>query len=554
MKNRFLLALIILIPFIVNAQGIVNNGGVIKITRTGLNWGYVYINNGGYTNATSGTNHGTIDNDGTITLTGNWTNNATAAANKVFTNLDNEGDVVIIGGNTTIAGVNPTNFENLTINKTLSTNTVQLTNTETNGYTTVGNGTQGALTLTRGILTLNSRTMVINNTSTAALTYTANSYVVSETYDNGSGTGSPTPQNPCNSKIRWNIGTSTGNYIFPFSTAAGTTVRFQYNVTGAGTGAGNVTVSTYHTNNANYPYPTDGSYPVLHMAGYFVADNSSNALDRFHIATVSGYTTKPTASITFYYDETNDLNGITEADLQAQNWVWVDATHGYWSNLPVGTVNAANNYISGIPSNNSNQTNIWVGSNNRNPLPIELIGFDGKCNGNETMLYWSTASETNNDYFTVEKSTDLDKWEIVTIVKGAGNSNVLLNYSAYDYSPSFNIPDYYRLKQTDFNGKYTYSDVISVKCDGNSGDITINNVYQQGNYLIFTCNNPDGLPYNIDLFDLTGRKVISTKHTPENTGYNQMKLDISGLTIGCYMVYIHNASSNLSQKVIISNY
>ncbi len=551
--KKYISLLILLYPFLVYAQGIRNSGAIIKVTSNA----YVYISNGNYLNETSGSNHGTIDNDGTISLTGNWTNNTTAAANKVFSNLNSTGTVSLIGSSTpqVIGGTNPTNFENLTINKTLASNIVQLNNTETNGYTTVGNGTAGVLTLTRGVLSLNSKSLIINNTSSAALTYTANSYIVSETYDGGSGIGSATPQNPCNSKIQWNIGSSTGNYIFPFATASGTSVRFLYNnVGGAGVGAGNITVSTYHTNNANYPYPTDGTNPVLHMAGYYIADNSTNALDRFHILNVSGYTTKPTATITFYYDQTNDLNGITEANLQAQRWVRVDATHGYWSNLPVGTVSTANNYITGITTDNSTSCNIWVGSNNATPLPIELIGFNGKCTGNENMLYWSTASESNNDFFTVEKSTDMKNWTNVTTLKGAGNSNTILNYTAYDYSPSFLIADYYRLKQTDFDGKYTYSDVISVKCDDISNDFSVINIFQQGNNLIVNSNDPDGQPYNVDLFDITGRKVISTKYTPTNIGYNQLKLDISNLTIGCYMVVLHNHSNSFSQKVIISNY
>ena len=168
------------------------------------------------------------------------------AINKVFINLNNQGEVIVNGGNTQIGGANTTNFENLTINKTLASNIVQLNNT-----ITVGNGTQGVLSLTQGILSLSSNRVIINNSATTALVYTSNSYVVSETYNNGSGIVSATPYNTCTSIIQWNIGEANGSYIFPFATASGTSVAFIYNNTGgAGTGtAGNVSVSTYHTNN-----------------------------------------------------------------------------------------------------------------------------------------------------------------------------------------------------------------------------------------------------------------------------------------------------------------
>lgn len=544
--KKILSVIFFLIPFLIFSQGIRNTGGTIKITAGA----YVYVNAGGYLNESNGANHGTIDSEGSITLTGNWTNNATDVANKVFTNLNATGTVNFIGATTPqiINGTNPTNFENLVINKTLNTQLVQLANSEINGSVTVGNGTQGILTLTNGGLQLNSRTIVINNTSAAALTYVlGNSYIISETYDGGSAFGVMLPQNPCNSKIKWNIGTATGNYIFPFFTVPIRNVSLIYNnVGGAGVGAGSVTVSTYHTNNLNYPYATDGTYPVLHMAGYFIPDNSANAVDRFHILNVSGYATKPTASIVIYYDDFNDLNGIPEANLQAQRWTWIDATHGYWSNLPVGAVNAVNNYVSAIPTDNSVQCNIWVLSNNTNPLPIELISFDGRCLTDKNELYWSTATETNNDYFTVERSENLKNWEEVTIVKGAGNSNSVLNYTTYDYHPKNNL--YYRLKQTDFNGKSTYSKEISLKCNEfNNFEISI---FQQNKDLIFNLNNPNNLSYTISLFDILGRKMITNKYEL-NEGFNQLKIDISNLIIGCYTIVLQSDNEIISKKIII---
>ena len=559
--KKYLLLINLIFPIILYPQGIENDGAIIKIT-TGA---YIYIGSGGYTNASNSTNttHGTIENDGTISLTGNWMNNAASAINKVFTNSNAIIGTVAFIGNTTpqlIGGENPTNFENLTINKTNNTDIVRLDNTmpESNGYNSIGDGTNGTLTLTSGIFSLNSHRIVINNPSTTAISYSlSNSGVLSETYDNGSSYGSNTFVNTCTSKIQWNIGTSTGTYTFPFITALRTTVRFVYAIsaTGAGVGAaGNVSVSTYHTNNLNYPYPSDGANSVVNMMGYYVPENSANAIDRFWIANVSDYTTKPTAYLTLYYDAVNDLNSLLEENLQAQRWIATDPTHGYWYNTPAGIPTPASHRIRNILTNNSINCNIWVGTNNLIPLPIQLLSFDGKCTGKETMLYWTTATETNNDFFTIEKSNDMENWTIVTTAKGAGNSNSILNYTAYDYFPTIGITEYYRLKQTDYDGKYAYSDVISVKCSENSNVFSIINIYQQGNQLMINCNNPEELPFNIDLFDVMGRKMIPTKYYSSNNALYQVKIDISGLLIGCYMAVIYNQNTKISQKIVINKY
>jgi hypothetical protein len=94
-------------------------------------------------------------------------------------------------------------------------------------------------------------------------------------------------------------------------------------------------------------------------------------------------------------------------------------------------------------------------------LPIELLSFRGTTDNVKNYLYWSTASETDNHYFTVEKSTDGIIYKMLKVVIGAGNSTQLLNYSYVDDTPE-NVINYYRLKQTDVNGNSSYSNTISI--------------------------------------------------------------------------------------------
>jgi hypothetical protein len=95
------------------------------------------------------------------------------------------------------------------------------------------------------------------------------------------------------------------------------------------------------------------------------------------------------------------------------------------------------------------------------PLPIELISFEAHLNTNQVDLKWITASEINNDFFTVERSVNLNDWEEVLILDGAGNSNQIIEYFDSDVQPLDGL-SYYRLKQTDFNGYFAYSNIIPV--------------------------------------------------------------------------------------------
>ena len=96
-------------------------------------------------------------------------------------------------------------------------------------------------------------------------------------------------------------------------------------------------------------------------------------------------------------------------------------------------------------------------------LPVELLGFNGKCSDDEVSLEWQTATEYNSDYFEVAKSRDGVNWKQLKIVKSAGNSTQLLTYSVMDQQTDEGN-NYYRLTQVDIDGSRTIYDAINVRC------------------------------------------------------------------------------------------
>lgn len=96
-------------------------------------------------------------------------------------------------------------------------------------------------------------------------------------------------------------------------------------------------------------------------------------------------------------------------------------------------------------------------------LPIELLYFNAVANDTEVEITWSTASELNNDFFSIERSATGENFTEILRTDGAGTSNQQIDYIEQDFTP---LPgtSYYRLKQIDFNGDYSYSQIVAVKC------------------------------------------------------------------------------------------
>ena len=95
-------------------------------------------------------------------------------------------------------------------------------------------------------------------------------------------------------------------------------------------------------------------------------------------------------------------------------------------------------------------------------LPIELITFKGFKNEKTNILQWETATENNNDFFTLERSEDGDNWQLVTLVNGAGNSTEKNSYIYVDYNYRQDLINYYRLSQTDNDGKKEVFNTVSI--------------------------------------------------------------------------------------------
>ncbi len=217
----------------------------------------------------------------------------------------------------------------------------------------------------------------------------------------------------------------------------------------------------------------------------------------------------------------------TKTDCFVSMKTFADGEFGFWNNIGC-TVDALAT-INGV-------------------LPVELLSFEANVVDNTFInLDWITASEINNDFFTIEKSKDGQIFEVVGIVDGAGNSNTIKNYNSLDESP-YQGTSYYRLKQTDFDGKNNYSKIVAVNIVGAFEDISIfpNPILGVG-YLSFTA--AANSTSTVLVYDISGRIVCSKNYTT-NKGANKFTIETEHLTQGMYFLMLDNGEESINIKFI----
>ena len=173
-----------------------------------------------------------------------------------------------------------------------------------------------------------------------------------------------------------------------------------------------------------------------------------------------------------------------------------------------------------------------------NPLPIELLYFEANAKNEKVFLNWQTATEINNDYFVLERSVSGTEWISLGKVKGSGNSNSFKSYKYIDDKPIFGT-SYYRLKQVDFDGASSFSEVEPVNLRKNMEVKTYPNpFYDNLNFDIYA--NEIG-EISVEVYNLLG-SIVETRRIFLEEGNNTIQTNFGGLRQGTYIVKLSNGS------------
>lgn len=193
----------------------------------------------------------------------------------------------------------------------------------------------------------------------------------------------------------------------------------------------------------------------------------------------------------------------------------------------------------------------WLhGNSYGSPLPVELTKFTATAvNNTEVHLDWSTSLEINNNYFTIERSLDGERFEEVTKVNGAGNSTQAINYKAIDTRPYSGL-SYYRLKQTDFDGQFTYSNIVAVTL-GSQTSFKLYPNPTDNEMTIDVSNSSEEI--KVIISDMNGRKVYGQIFNGNNGGSQTLTIQAKYLLpVGMYMVSVTTNGTEFKQKLVLN--
>ena len=315
--------------------------------------------------------------------------------------------------------------------------------------------------------------------------------------------------------------------------------------TGAGACASGTLIHQSHELDSLGVSSVSGFSEGIHIYHVEQVPNSTTGIlglggnDHYYGVFKAGEVTPTTYTATYYYDENDSWQSsspiLSETGLalftRSDNAVTTWTNTGVLPNIVANTLTAP-----------AQSTEFILGAVEGVPLPIELISFNANAlENNSVRLDWQTATEINNDYFTVERSIDGNTWEYVNEVNGSGNSTTTKNYFSFDLEP-YKGTSYYRLKQTDFNGEFQYSKMRIVTLKSS----TIVNIFPNPTNSYLTISGSAIELESLKIFNILGQDV-TTEVRNIKTEETKVIVDLSLLDAGVYFIKTKSTSSKIGK-------
>ncbi len=523
----------------VAVNGTVTNGGLITQNASGVaasnfNAGGNFNNNGTITHSSTATSQ--------ITCDGNFTNNGTV----------NQGGTNGTSSITVLGNYNNTSTHTLTSNSASQVAILAISGATISGAATFSGSGQGSSLNLEGAVqqTLNNIWSVSNMEIDNAFGTIPQVIFDNNVTINNSLTLTDGVVQPSGTVVFTSAATSTGgsaaSYIDgPVQKSGNTDFIFPL-------GDGNIWARTEISNisnadavfNAQY---FDGSYgdissidPSSNPSLQYVSD-----VEYWSITENSG--NNRTARVRLYWEDSIRSHIADETDLSIAKYD-VSLTPDAWTNVGTSYTTTLNGDNSGniITTANVNFSAgpITFGSIAGTALPITLIEFKVERKVNHAFLSWSTASEINNDFFTIERKTEFDhEFQIIGKVEGAGNSTTVKKYTFADTNPEVGS-NYYRLKQTDFNGDFEYFNIVVISFDENI-EFSIFPNPSNGDFYINTFTGD--LPAELTVYNHVGQYIQTIDLN--NLGSNRsLKTNLSP---GLYIFQVKIGQKSITKHIVI---
>lgn len=476
--------------------------------------------------------NGAVCNDLLITSTsgsGILTMNNALSYFSVKGNIINNGIITASNGTTDFRA---SNTQNISGTGTTTFFNLRLNNTSTGGITLSKDVTaSGTLAFINGMLHTGTSRFIISNPVAPAISgYTSTKFI--------------------NGNLRHFIASNTSTYAFPIGNGATSAdyKRIDFvnnNLTGVNYIDASVNTITEASPNDDGTFAGEGEMQGGSQLSY-IMENAQWDLSPDAAPTGNSYGTR-------LYVANTGLSSSEDNNFFVVKRPSASATYADWESLESTTTvpntgAAGRIYNSGLGyAERLGYTSFskFAISTAIEPLPIELLSFDAVYNGSGIVnIAWTTATEINNDFFTVERSADGVQFSTLFDADGAGTSSIALNYAGRDVNPLKGI-NYYRLKQTDFDGRYSYSQIVAV----NTGHSVHTRVYPNpaADNINFSIAGAEGRILS-EIINIHGVVVSKMKHDPSDKSF--FTLSISELPPGTYILKLIT-TQNTIQTIFI---
>jgi hypothetical protein len=503
------------------------NGGTASIGSSSTN---TIIISGGTMNATTITGIRSAD----LKLTGGTIN---IAGNKFNINIDN---VTLNGAQLNISSVNlsiPQDF-------TMISGTLDLDNfamTVGNDFTYQG-GTitdpASNMTIKNFILNVNGTfTLNFNMTIDVSFTFTngfiktsASNLLIFDSDATVSGTG-PSNSSHVAGPVRKLMVTSGAN-TFKFPTGDGI-VYAAIEISGYQSSR-NEDYFTAQYDNAYAPYnhaSKDNTLDHISNAEYWVLDRGASA----GTPTTNVY-------VKLYYNASRSGSITSTSNLKIAKWDGIT-----WKDL-AASLNTSQGYLITTSRVTSFSPFTFGSGSSANPLPVSLLNFNAVPVDKQVKLNWSTTTEVNNKFFSVQKSIDGKTWSVIGIVNSAENAGLVNNYNFTDRSPIQGM-QYYRLIQTDINGQSTTSHIANANFVSGILPLTVTLVPNPAKEVVTITLNQPSSHTMILIFNSMGMKVMELNRQSGMC----FTADISSLPNGVYIVEVQAENGINVSRIIKTN-
>lgn len=313
-----------------------------------------------------------------------------------------------------------------------------------------------------------------------------------------------------------------------------------------------LTFGTRATSSTNLPLPGADHVSAVTRINPNGTDNAvTNIIDRYYEIDAPGINAN--YSLIYFGRENTTVPAVSTGNISVQHWNGTS-----WQSINTtdnGDTSSTNHYSVSFKA--SNLSGPLIFSLNPTKTPVTLLSFTVTAEETANRCAWTTATEKNNDYFIVERSTDQQTFTETGRIPGAGQSTSVRNYTFYDQNPPEEIT-YYRLKQVDYEGKPTYSYIVSInraQQNGASGsDLQLDGIYPNPFHEQFTIRYHLRSEGNVKfrLFDAKGR-LISEKEEFVLSGEQTTSLtQLEQLITGTYMLHVIKGTEKITQKIIKS--